>query len=243
MKKPHVNALEWYQMNAIDREKYTPRKLSDEDLRELNKVGQLQVKREIQYAIQRARMEYAVENTSEKRREKFIKKYHGDKLGTRNTDMIVTDRARLKYAVANSMNKWYGGSRVKNRTGKGSRGGVRDLSWYITTGRRTGIPDQLLTELDIIADNLHWSELQELYYELPDLDIYYPKDLSKRSTLLDEEMRKNLALTMSSFLKEMRKTDNDRVNSIFEAIKATFNEPEMSTNPEDYQETIPGKEE
>lgn len=243
MKKPHVNALEWFQMDRVEREKYTPRKLSDADLVEINKVGSLQVKREIQYTIQKARMQYALENTTKGRREKFIKKYHGDKLGTRNKALIVTDEARAKYAVSNAMNKWYGEARVKVKKGKGSRGGVRDLGWYIRTARQNHIVEENLTILDIIASNLSFSELQQLYAELPDLDVYYPKEQDKRTGGLAIEMNNSLNETMYNFLEELEKDDEDKVAAIWEAIEATFNEPEMDTNPDDYQETIPGEEE
>ena len=243
MKKPHVNALEWFQMDRVEREKYTPRKLSDADLVEINKVGSLQVKREIQYTIQRARMQYALENTTKGRREKFIKKYRGDKLGTRNKALIVTDEARAKYAVSNAMSKWYGANRVKGRTGKGSKGGVRDLGWYIRTGKQANMDDSTLTMLDIISSNISFSELQQLYAELPDLDVYYPKELEKRTGSLVYELNINLFETIYNFMDELSKDNAKESDAIWEAIEATFNEPEMSTNPEDYQETIPGEEE
>lgn len=236
MKKPHVNAIEWYQMDNIEREKYTPRKLTYEDYKELNKIGQLQVKREVMYTIEKARLEYAVENTSDKKRKQFLKKYRGDKLGTRNNELIVTDQARIKYAVSNFANKFYGETRIRINKGKGFRGGVRDLGWYIDVAKHANVDDDTLTKLDIVASNLSFAELQQLYAELPDLDIYYPKDLNKRSNDLETEFNDKVNSAIDDYLYELNKNNPEKYDMILEAIDASENEPIEEYDEDDWDE-------
>lgn len=236
MKKPNINAIEWYRLDSIEREKYTPRKLTYEDYKELNRIGQLQVKREVMYAIEKARLQYAVENTSAKKRNRFLKKYGAYNLGTSNKELIITDEARIKYATSKATSKFYGEIRIKGLSGKGFRGGVRDLGWYINAARHTNVDNDTLNKLDIVASNLSFAELQQLYSELPDLDIYYPKKLDKRTNNLEAEFNNKLNSAIDDYLYELRKDNPKKYDSIWEAIDASENEAIEEYDEDDWDE-------
>lgn len=236
MKKPNINAIEWYRLDSIEREKYTPRKLTYEDYKELNRIGQLQVKRGMIYTIEKARLQYAVENTSDKKRNRFLKKYGGNNLGTRNKALIITDEARIKYATSKATSKFYGEIRIKGSSGKGSRGGVRDLGWYINVARHANVDEDTLNKLDIVASNLSFAELQQLYAELPDLTIYYPTELDKRTNDLETEFNDKINSAIDDYLYELRKNNPKKYDSIWEAIDASENEAIEEYDEDDWDE-------
>ncbi len=159
-------ALEWLELSPLERAYFKPKKMTKEEEEELLETedffNQMLYKKEL---VDKARLQWALTHTSWQKKYDFIEMY-GDK------DYTGNFTGKLKNA---SVNYFRQNSRAR---------GINNIGWYINAAYASGIDMEVLKELDAIAQVLDYSELQQLYHDLPPIIEYY---IDKDTTKADEK--------------------------------------------------------